>query len=129
MIQNELKIKEVAYIGEEIGLDLGQKMVSAFQANSDAQPNSYLIGRNIIEKILNQPGCHGIEFYDALNEMGQKVLVYVGIDQSGSSIVEYSEVSASGNIGTVPAIVADRGVLKPGGKSISDDENTWFVID
>ena len=129
MIQKTLKIKDIASVGEEIGLNLGQSMVDAYQATNQNEANVYLVGKTIIEKILSQPGCQGIEFYDAINEMGQKVLVYVGVDQNGNSIVEYNLVNSKGNIGTVPGIVANRGVLKPGGKSINDDENTWFVVD
>ena len=39
-----------------------------------------LIGRNVIDQILAQPGCVGIRFIDAINEEGQKTLVYVGVD-------------------------------------------------
>ena len=129
MIQNELKIKNIASIGEEIGLELGQQMVNAYHHKQESDVNAYIVGREIIEKILNQPGCLGIKFYDAINEYDQKVLVYVGVDENGNSLITYNVVNNLGNIGSVPGIVANRGVIKPGTKSLSDDENTWFVID
>mgnify|MGYP003339318914 CR=1 FL=1 len=85
MIQKTLEIKDIASVGEEIGLNLGQSMVDAYQSNNN-DANVYLVGKTIIEKILSQPGCQGIEFYDAINEKGQKVLVYVGVDQNGKVI-------------------------------------------
>jgi len=68
----------------------------------------YTIGRNILDQILAQPGCVGIRFFNALNEAGQKTLVYAGVDAAGNDIVKKVVVEEDGKLATVPAIVADR---------------------
>ncbi len=73
-----------ANIGEEIGLELGAKMISSYQNSNPSDVNSYFIGRNIIGQILKQPGCAGIKFYNAYNEAGEKTLVYVGVNDQGN---------------------------------------------
>jgi len=108
MMQNELITKSLADVGEDIGQELGSKMVKDYQ---DANPNDtkgYLIGRNIIDQILSQPGCVGIRFYNALNESGKKTLVYVGIDENDDMILNHTSVTENGAIVKTPAIVADR---------------------
>ncbi|MEO6813245.1 MAG: hypothetical protein ABI172_04905, partial [Ginsengibacter sp.] len=69
MKQNEvLDTKSLAEVGEDIGLAEGTKLVNAFrEANPDATPG-YYIGRNILDQILNQPGCVGINFKKCLSE-------------------------------------------------------------
>lgn len=109
MIQNELVTKRpTAAIGEEIGYELGTEFISNYRnANPNAQL-SYVIGKNIIEQILAQPGCEGIHFYNAINEHGKKTLVYVGIDKDGKNIFEYTAVNNQGNITNEAGTVGDR---------------------
>ena len=63
---------------------------------------------NIIDQILAQPGCAGMRFYNAYNEIGEKTLVYTGVDEFGKAIVEYTIVTNEGDFDTQKAIVADR---------------------
>ncbi len=112
MSQTQLKTKPVAEVGEEIGLELGNQMVKAFAVANPNEVRSYTIGRNIIDQILAQPGCVGIKFFNAINEKGEKTLVYVGIDQNGKSILQFSVVSNVGTLQNEKGIVADR--IKPG---------------
>lgn len=107
-MQQELIKKNLASVGEEISHELGAKMVKDY---IDANPNdvkAYYIGRNIIEEILAQPSCVGIRFYNAINEQGKKTLVYVGVDETGKSIAEYTVVGKDGSINVIKAKVADR---------------------
>ena len=109
MIQQELLTKDLTTVGEDIGYELGAKMVKDFQ---DANPDllvATFVGKNIISQILEQPGCVGIRFFNAINEDGKNTLVYVGVDKEGNNILEYSIVAADGNIHEVNAVVADRG--------------------
>jgi len=108
MTQTKLTAKKVAAIGEEVGLELGTQMVKSYQQANPSDVRSYLIGRNIIDQILAQPGCVGIKFYNAYNENGGKTLVYLGVDQNGTSIVEYKVVSGNGQLDSIAGIVADR---------------------
>jgi hypothetical protein len=126
MMQTKLSTK-IEAIGEEIGLELGTQMVKSYQQANPSDVHSYLIGRNIIEQILAQPGCVGIQFYNAYNEIGEKTLVYVGVDEFGKSILEYKVVNSAGQLNLEKGIVADR-VARPGGSprtQISDDEFYW----
>ena len=76
-------------IGGEISHDVASKMVKDHHDKYTLDgSHSYIIGKNAIDMILAQPGCVGIRFFDALNEEGNKTLVYVGIDSKGKSIIE-----------------------------------------
>ena len=109
MIKTETKSQALETIGEEISHELGAKMVKDYQDSHPNESKSYLIGRDILKQILNQPGCAAIRFYYAHDELGEKVMVYVGVGASGENIVEQTEVGINGKISTAPAIVADRG--------------------
>jgi hypothetical protein len=105
----ELHLKaNLAQVGEEVGLALGTEMVKNYREANPADVQWYMIGREIIEKILSQPGCVGLKFYNAYNEAGEKTLVYVGIDQNGKGILEYSVVNTQGELAKEKGIVADR---------------------
>ena len=114
-MQTELTKRHIAQVGEEITHELGAQMIKDYQAANPTDIKAYQIGRNIIEQILAQPGCVGMQFYNAYNEEGRKTLVYIGVDEFGKSIVEYTVVNNEGSIGKEKAIVADRTVvLAPG---------------
>ena len=109
MKQIELvQTKNLAEVGEDIGLSAGKQMVKAFrEANPDATAG-YYIGRNILNEILAQPGCVGINFRKGLNEINQEHLVYTGVDAEGKDILEFSVVINSGDIVKENGIVADK---------------------
>lgn len=109
MTQHELlETKTLAEVGEDIGLSEGIQLVKAFkQANPDAT-QGYYIGRNIIDQILSQPGCVGINFRKCLTELNEEHLVYTGVDADGKDILEYSVVTTTGDIVKQDGIVADR---------------------
>ena len=109
MMQKELITKlPVAAVGEEIGYELGAQLVKNYQDANPSDIRFYTIGKNIIGEILSQPGCEGIRFYNAIDESGEKTLVYLAVDASGNPIKEYTLVDSQGNISSRPAIVADR---------------------
>ena len=103
-----MKSLDLEKVGEEIEKELAAKMVKDFHDANPADVKSYYIGKNIIEKMLSQPNCVGIKFYNALNEAGEKTLVYVGIDQNAEIISEVTYVNDLGRIERHPGIVADR---------------------
>lgn len=105
--ENVLKAN-LAEIGEEISHELGFKMVKDYQDANENDVIGYQIGSNIISKILNQPSCVGIRFYNAIDELGRKTLVYVGVNENNENIYEYSVVNTEGSISTENGIVADR---------------------
>src|SRR5450432_2613731 len=109
MTQNAvLETKTLAEVGEDIGLTEGIQLVNAFkEANPDATAG-YYIGRNILEQIMAQPGCVGINFRKCLTNMNEEHLVYTAVDADGKDILKYSVVTNTGDIVTHDAIVADR---------------------
>lgn len=127
MVQKELLTqKDYAAVGEEISPELAVSFIKSYTESHPADISSFHIGRNIIEHILAQPGCVGIRFYNALNEMGQKTLVYVGIDDSGKDIVKKVVVAEDGALATVPAIIADRAGQGQAGPGTAP--STWETI-
>ena len=120
----ELSTKtNLANIGEEVGLELGKEMVKSYQETNPTDVKSYLIGREIIEQILAQPGCVGIKLFNAYNELGSKTLVYVGVGVDGNAIVQYSIVNNEGLLANREAIVADRV------KTDDRDNFGWWIFD
>lgn len=108
-MQKELLAKQdFSAIGEEISHDLAADFVKSYTETYPGEITGYTIGRNIIDQILAQPGCVGLRFYNALNEAGQKTMVYVGLDASGKDIVKKVVVEKNGALATANAIVADR---------------------
>ena len=111
MTQTTLQTRNLAQVGENIGIDEGIKLVNNFRdANPDATPGFY-IGRNIINQILNQPGCVGINFRKCLSETNEEHLVYTGVDNDGKDLLEYSVVTTTGDIVTYDGIVADKIII------------------
>ncbi len=117
MNQNTLsETANLAQVGEDIGLTAGIKMVKAFQAANPDATTGYYIGRNIIEQILTQPGCVGINFRKCLTNLNEEHLVYTGVDADGKDILAYSVVNNTGDIVTQDAIVADKTIWWDGVK-------------
>jgi hypothetical protein len=109
MMQKELLTKKnYAAVGEEISHETAADFVKAFEQAHPDENHGYHLGRNIIEKILAQPGCAGIRFYYGLNEEGQKTLVYVGMDADGKDLVKRAVVMNNGIMMSEEGIFADR---------------------
>ena len=124
---NTKNLTSVEMIGEEIGLELGTTMVKDYQIANPNDVAFYVIGRQIIDQILAQPGCAGIRFYNAYNEMGEKTLVYVGVNAEGNTILEYTCINNDGILMNQPAIVADR--AERGGKGDGTKDGGGFDAD
>jgi len=128
MTQNAQETKSLAKVGEDIGLVEGTKLVQNFRdANPNATPG-YYIGRNIIDQILNQPGCVGINFRKCLSENNEEHLVYTGVDTEGKDLLQYSVVNTVGDIEKYDGIVADMiiinwGLIGNGGKGGASSSN------
>ena len=128
-MQTELLTKRnIATVGEEITQELGAQMIMDYAKAYPNDVKATIIGKEILTQILAQPGCAGIQFYYAINEQGQKTLVYVGLDQAGKQLVNYPVVTADAKIQIEKGIVADRGIPSPSGDDIFGDDG-WFIID
>ena len=103
-----VETKTLAEVGENIGLTEGRELVNAFRAANPEATKGYYIGRNILEQIMAQPGCVGINFRKCLTNMNEEHLVYTAVDADGKDILEFSVVTNTGDIVKQDAIVADR---------------------
>jgi hypothetical protein len=104
----QTKPMQLTNVGEEIGKELGAQMISAYRTANPSDVTSYYVGRNILEQIMAQPGCAGIKFYNAYNEIGQKTLVYVGVTAQGNDMLTVSSINVAGELNKEYGIVADR---------------------
>jgi len=96
-------------IGEEISRELGAKMIKDHHdKNAIGESKSYIIGRSIIDQMLSQPGCVGLRIFDAINEEGNKTLVYVGVDSKGKNLLEFSSVNTHGKIVVTEGMIGDK---------------------
>jgi len=116
MMQTKLLTKRnIATVGEEITHELGAQFIKDYQKANPTDTKAYVIGKDIINQILAQPGCAGIQFYNAINESGEKTLVYVGLDANGQPIIKHTSINQAGLLSTEKAIVADRAGTAPAG--------------
>ncbi len=109
MLKNEALIEKTLHagIGEHIGYELGAKMVKDY-CDKYQEAGAQFVGRNILEKILDQPGCIGIKIFKALNEAGEKTYVLTGVNQEGNAMFELTTVAPNGELAKCDGIVADR---------------------
>lgn len=118
-MQTELLTKRtIATIGEEITRETGAQMIKDYYQAHPTDVKSYIIGKDIINQILAQPGVAGIQFYNAINEDGQKTLVYVGLDENGKALMSYKSVNNQGILAEEKGIVADK--VLPQGDNLDD---------
>jgi hypothetical protein len=109
MMQKELTTrKDYAAVGEEITHELAHEFIAAYEKAYPGEKRGYHLGRNIIDRILAQPGCVGMRFYYGLNEDGQKTLVYVGVDADGNDLVKRAVITSNGDLTLADGIMADR---------------------
>jgi hypothetical protein len=130
MMKNQLlTLKNVATIGEEIGIELGTQFIKDYQTANPTDTQYYVIGRNILDEILAQPGCLAVRFYNAYNELGEKTLVYVGLNEHGKAIVEYTCINNEGVLESSKGIVADRARGRDNGQSSIEEEGWGWMLD
>jgi hypothetical protein len=115
-------------VGEDIGYELGAKMIKRWHDQNPDDVLASFTGRNILESILAQPGCTGIRMFNAINDLGVKQLVLVGVDKTGSNILEYTSVGDNGEMIKNKGIVADRSTICPPscGPDNPADAINWF---
>jgi hypothetical protein len=126
MVQTKMS-EFTATAGEEIGLELGAQFISSYRNANPTDVTSYYVGRNILEQVLAQPGCVGMRFYNAYNELNEKTLVYVGVSAEGLDILNVTTVNVNGQLENTKGIVADRLIVKPPPKGTQ--ETSWWEFE
>lgn len=94
-------------VGEHIGFEKGAKMIKDYY-DLKGENSCHFVGKNILEKILNQPECVGINMYKALNDKGVQTYVFIGVDTTGKAILEYTAVNDNGDLTKQNGIVANK---------------------
>jgi hypothetical protein len=112
-------------VGEDIGFELGAKMIKRWHDQNPDDVLATFTGRNILESLLAQPGCTGIRMFNAINDLGIKQLVLVGVRKDGSNIITYTTTGDNGEIIKNKGIVADRNSACPPSCGNIDDSSDW----
>jgi hypothetical protein len=95
-------------IGENIGAEAGGKMVKSFFDAHPEQAYGHVIGRNILDQLLAQPGAAGLSIYPGYNEAGVRQLIFAAVDADGQEILQYTVIHENGRIEMRDGIVADK---------------------
>ncbi len=104
----EQKKGYTAEVGEDIGYEKGAKMIKTYFQDNQDDVLAHFMGRNMIEAILAQPAVVGIRMFHAVNEIGLRQLVLVGVNATGGNVLEYTTVGDNGELIKNKGIVADK---------------------
>lgn len=74
-----------------ISLEQAREQVRRWRDGKTGRPGDpvcELFSRNVLDKILAQPGCAGLRIYHGRNEKGQHTVVLVGTDADGGDLAD-----------------------------------------
>nr|WP_294904016.1 hypothetical protein [uncultured Lacibacter sp.] len=108
MQQELLQKPQVETIGRHIGFDAGEEMAKRFFDKHPEQQYANTLGRELIEKILAQPGCAGITIVPGYNEQGIRQAILVGVDANMNPILNYNVVKVTGELEAEEGVVGDQ---------------------
>lgn len=76
--------------GGEIALSQASDWTANYREKitDSSEVKAHFFGREILQKILDQPEAIGIRMYYALDDTGMKQLVLVGADKEGTDLIE-----------------------------------------
>jgi hypothetical protein len=98
--------------GEEWDLDVAASWTKNHRDKHPDHPVSHFFGKEIIHKILNQPGCVGMRIYHAYDHDGKKHVIITGATGDGKDMLPAKKtppvvgLSLSGNA-IKPLMLAD----------------------
>lgn len=73
--------------GTVISLEKAIELTHSYQENNLEKPNSYFVGLDKINELLQQNGCIGVRIYPGLDPLTNKSnMVLVGVDQTGEDL-------------------------------------------
>ncbi|NCU05550.1 MAG: hypothetical protein GXC73_16380 [Chitinophagaceae bacterium] len=108
MQQELLQKPQVETIGRHIGFDAGEEMAKRFFDKHPEQQYGNTIGKELIEKILSQPGCAGVTIVPGYNEQGIRQAILVGVDANMNPILNYNVVNSTGELEVEEGVVGDQ---------------------
>jgi hypothetical protein len=71
---------------EEFPLDTAAEWTANYRNANPGAVKAHFIGRDLINKMLEQDGCMGLRIYYALDEKGNKQLIIVGADKDENDL-------------------------------------------
>lgn len=104
----------MAFTGAEGGpieITTAASWTANYRAEHPDEIKAYFLGKNIIQQILNQPGCMGIRIYYGQDTAGVPKLVLVGADANQNNMI-------------TGRIVGDRGLPEPPTNGVADILNS-----
>lgn len=72
--------------GSSINIATGAAWTENYRDEYPDRVKAHLYSKSLIENILDQNGCVGIRFYNAINDNDELCLVLVGVDSSGDDM-------------------------------------------
>ncbi len=96
-----------------ISLEQARVLVQRWRERGSAlagDPGSEFFGRDVIEKILGQPGCVGLRIHHGRNAKGQHTMLLVGADADGNELLD-GTIAEQGM--PCPPFCGDGGMLSP----------------
>jgi ABC-type dipeptide/oligopeptide/nickel transport system permease subunit len=90
-INQSVRAEQVNFAGyknQSISFQEAKSLIKTFQriTASDAVIAQYF-GKNIVDKILAQPGCVGVRMYYGKHTNGKPGMIIMGVDKNGKDIV------------------------------------------
>ena len=109
-------IPQPNFTGAEAGsvdLDTAAEWTAQYRVQNPNQTRAHFFGRNIIEKILDQPGCVGLRIYYALDANNEQHLVIVGADANRDDQLPTSPSQPTTNPGVFDDLAPDTANKRP----------------
>ena len=73
--------------GDAIDLTTAKRWTSNYRAINSTGVQAHYFGNEIIQQLLERPGCVGIRMYYAINDEGERKLLLIGVDANGENLL------------------------------------------
>jgi hypothetical protein len=84
--------------GEEFDLELSARWTKNHREKHPDQYYAHFFGKEIIQRIIDQPGCVGIRMYHAFDDDDKRHIILVGATKDGHDMVPKHETKTGGRI-------------------------------
>ncbi len=74
--------------------------MSRFTDKYQGEIEAHLFKKELIQKILDQPGCYGIRIFNSVNDKGERDIIIVGTDDKLNNITKLP----NGDLGIIGAL-------------------------
>ncbi|MCZ8021876.1 MAG: hypothetical protein O9302_14770 [Cyclobacteriaceae bacterium] len=84
--------------GGKISKKQAREWVARYRKENEGNPKvlySETFDKDLIQELLNEPGCAGIRIYNSIDDEGKLQLILVGVDSNGKNILPSNEESTS----------------------------------